>query len=113
MKSQQNWEGTIKGLVIFGMLLTLYGCESVPSGRWEQPQRTDTQATEDLKHCEHVAILESDGQRSVEPFKKTIVVQNYIQRMGCKYVKFEPELIREFLTVLSARTEEMRISRSL
>jgi hypothetical protein len=75
-------------LLITAAVVVLAGCESGPSGRWVQQGRTDAQTAEDLDHCEKVTMQESDGQRSVGPFKEAGVKQNCMERMGYRYVKY-------------------------
>ena len=70
--------------------VALFGCETGPSGQWVQNGRTAQQAEDDHAHCRKVAIQESDGQRSVDPFKETVVEENCMKRMGYTYVKSQP-----------------------
>ena len=81
----------MKELGILGLLLALYGCESVPSGQWVQEGGTEAQMREAMGHCEKVGMLESDGMRSTDPFKEEIVKQNCMRRMGYTYVKLPPK----------------------
>ena len=53
--------------------------------KWE----TDQQAEDDHAHCRKVAMQESDGQRSVDPFKESVVEENCMKRIGYQYVKSE------------------------
>jgi len=72
----------------------LYGCETGPSGRWAQAGRTDQQAQDDYAHCQKVAMQESGGQRSTDPFKESAVAEICMKRMGYTYytyVKDQPK----------------------
>ena len=77
----------MKAAIAFALLLSLYGCDSVSSGHWVQSGYSDVQMTEDFRHCEKVAMLESDGQRSVEPFKEERIKQSCMERKGYSYEK--------------------------
>ena len=83
-------EDTMWILFITVLMGALVGCESGPSGRWVQNGRTDQQAEDDHAHCRKVAMQESDGQRSVDPFKESVVEENCMKRMGYQYVKSQP-----------------------
>jgi len=72
----------------------LSGCETGPSGRWAQAGRTSQEAQDDYAHCQKVAMQESEGQRSTDPFKESTVAENCMKRMGYTYytyVKDEPK----------------------
>ena len=69
----------------------LYGCETGPSGRWVQPGKTDQEAQGDYAHCQNVAMQESEGQRSTDPFKESGVKEDCMKRMGYSYVKDQPK----------------------
>jgi len=77
--------------MVLGLVLMFYGCASAPSGQWVQPGRTQAETTEDFHHCEKVAMQESEGMRSTEPFKEDLIKQKCMQRMGYKWVKTEPK----------------------
>ena len=70
-------------MVLMGMLS---GCATTPSGHWEQAGRTETETQTDLAHCEQVAYLDSQRNKSDEPFKGPIIEKNCMQRMGYTYV---------------------------
>lgn len=74
-------------LLVAVLMGALFGCETGPSGRWVQAGRTDQQAQDDHAHCRKVAMQESDGQRTVDPFKETAVEESCMKRMGYTYVK--------------------------
>ena len=69
----------------------LYGCETGPSGRWVQAGRTDQEAQDDYAHCQKVAMQESEGQRSTDPFKESTVGEKCMKGMGYTYVKDQPK----------------------
>jgi hypothetical protein len=77
-------------LLIAVLVGALFGCETGSSGRWVQDGRTDEQALDDHTHCRKVAMQESDGQRSVDPFKEAVIEENCMKRMGYTYVKNQP-----------------------
>lgn len=70
-------------MVLMGMLS---GCATTPSGHWEQAGRTETETQTDFAHCEQVAYLDSQRNKSDEPFKGPIMEKNCMQRMGYTYV---------------------------
>lgn len=59
-------------------------------GRWIKAGGTDLESQADYAHCEHVAMLDSERMRIVEPFKEEIVKQNGMKKMGYAYVR-DPE----------------------
>ena len=69
--------------VLIGMLS---GCATAPSGHWEQVGRTEMETQDDFAHCEQVAYLDSQRNKSDEPFKGAIIEKNYMQRMGYTYI---------------------------
>ena len=69
----------------------LYGCETGPSGRWVQAGRTDQEAQDDYAQCQKVAMQESEGQRSTDPFKESTVGEKCMKGMGYTYVKDQPK----------------------
>jgi hypothetical protein len=73
--------------LMIGVLLAICGCESVPSGRWVQPERTEAQTKADYDHCEKVAMQEGGGMRSTDVFKEEQVRNNCMQRLGNRYEK--------------------------
>jgi len=73
------------------LLSALVGCETAPSGRWVQNGRTDAEAQDDHAHCQKVAMQESDGQRSVEPFKEAALEENCMKRMGYTFIRNQPK----------------------
>lgn len=77
----------IKVLRFTAFLGVLAGCATGPSGHWEQAGRTPPQIEDDEAHCRKVAMLESDGQRSVDPFKEAKVEESCMRRMGYTSVK--------------------------
>ena len=71
--------------VLIGMLS---GCATdPPSGHWEQTGRTELETQDDLDHCDKVAFLDSQRNKTDEPFKAALVEQNCMERMGYTYVK--------------------------
>ena len=70
-------------MVLIGML---FGCATAPSGHWEQAGRTELETQDDLAHCEKVAYLDSQRNKSDEPFKEAAVQKNCMQRMGYTYI---------------------------
>jgi hypothetical protein len=78
-------------LLIAVLMGALFGCQTGSSWRWVQAGRTDQQTEDDHAHCQKVAMQESDGQRSVDPFKEAIVEENCMRRMGYTYVKNPPK----------------------
>jgi len=69
----------------------LWGCKTGPSGHWVQAGRTDQEAQDDLAHCEKVAYLDSQRNKTDEPFKEAQVEKNCMERMGYTYVKDQPK----------------------
>ena len=69
----------------------LYGCETGPSGRWAQAGRTSQEAQDDYAHCQKVAMQESEGQRSTDPFKESTVGEKCMKGTGYTYVKDQPK----------------------
>ena len=70
----------------FTVLIGIWGCASAPSGHWEQAGRSELETQDDLAHCEHVAFLDSQRNKTDEPFKGPQVEKNCMQRMGYTYV---------------------------
>ncbi len=68
------------------VLIGLSGCATAPSGHWEQAGRTESETQDDLAHCEHVAFLDSQRNKTDEPFKGPQIEKNCMQRMGYTYV---------------------------
>ena len=68
--------------VVLGLLA---GCESGPSGRWIQDGKTDLDAQQDYAQCERDAIFNSEGLRSVEPFKESMQKKSCMKQKGYKY----------------------------
>jgi hypothetical protein len=77
---------TMKTLCLGVLPGMLSGCATAPSGHWEQAGRTEVETRDDLAHCEHVAFLESQRNKSDEPFKGPIIEKNCMQRMGYTYI---------------------------
>ena len=75
---------TLRLTVLIGMLS---GCATVPSGHWEQDGRPELETQDDFAHCEQVAYLESQRNKSDEPFKGAQVEKNCMERMGYTYIK--------------------------
>jgi hypothetical protein len=75
---------TLRLTVLIGILS---GCATVPSGHWEQDGRTELESQDDFAHCEQVAYLESQRNKSDEPFKGAQVEKNCMERMGYTYIK--------------------------
>jgi len=72
--------------VLIGMVL---GCAATtPSGHWEQAGRTEIETKDDLAHCEHVAFLDSQRNKTDEPFKGPQIEKNCMERMGYTYTKY-------------------------
>ena len=69
--------------VLIGMLS---GCATAPSGHWEQDGRTELETQRDFAHCEQVAYLESQRNKTDEPFKGAQVEKNCMERMGYTYI---------------------------
>ena len=75
---------TLLVTMLFGMLS---GCATTaPSGHWEQTGRTELETQGDLAHCEQVAYLDSQRNKSDEPFKGPIIEKNCMQRLGYTYI---------------------------
>ncbi|HJT19737.1 MAG TPA: hypothetical protein VJ746_04675 [Nitrospira sp.] len=70
-------------MVLVGMFL---GCSTAPSGHWEQAGRTEAETRDDFAHCEQVAFLDSQRNKTDEPFKGAQIEKNCMQRMGYTYV---------------------------
>jgi len=75
---------TLRLTVFIGMLS---GCATAPSGHWEQAGRTELETQDDFAHCEKVAYLDSQRNKTGEPFKEAQVEKNCMQRMGYTYTK--------------------------
>lgn len=71
-------------VVLLGMLS---GCVAAPSGYWEQAGRTEMETHDDLAHCEKTAYLDSQRNKTDEPFKGLIIEKNCMQRLGYTYSK--------------------------
>ncbi len=69
--------------VLIGML---FGCATAPSGHWKQAGRTELETQDDLAHCEKVAYLDSQRNKTDEPFKGAIIEKNCMQRLGYSYI---------------------------
>ncbi|MEO5955306.1 MAG: hypothetical protein ABIR36_06405 [Nitrospiraceae bacterium] len=69
--------------VLIGMLS---GCATTPSGRWEQTGRTELETQDDFAHCEKTAYLDSQRNKTDEPFKGPIIEKNCMQRLGYTYI---------------------------
>ena len=80
-------EGEMRILLIAVLAGALFGCQTGPSGRWVQAGRTDLEAQADYGHCEKVAMQESEGMRSTDPFKETSIKESCMKRMGYEYVR--------------------------
>ena len=52
---------TLRLTVLVGMLA---GCATAPSGHWEQEERTELETQDDYAHCEKVAYLDSQRNKT-------------------------------------------------
>ena len=75
---------TLRLTVLIGMLS---GCTTAPSGHWEQEGRTELDTQGDFAHCDQVAYLESQRNKTDEPFKGAQVEKNCMERLGYTYIK--------------------------
>lgn len=77
----------MKTLCFTALIGLLSGCATAPSGHWEQTGRTELETQDDLEHCDKVAFLDSQRNKTDEPFKAALVEQNCMERMGYTYIK--------------------------
>jgi hypothetical protein len=70
----------------------LSGCATTPVGHWEQAGRTTQETNDDFAHCEHVAYLDSQRNKTDEPFKGPQIEKNCMERMGYTYVKHSKDM---------------------
>lgn len=76
----------MKTLYVVLLIEMLLGCATAPSGHWEQAGRTELETQDDLAHCEQVAYLDSQRNKTDEPFKGPIIEKNCMQRLGYSYI---------------------------
>jgi hypothetical protein len=74
---------TVYVAMLIGMLS---GCATTPSGHWEQTGRTEQETQDDFAYCEKTAYLDSQRNKTDEPFKGPIIEKNCMQRLGYTYV---------------------------
>jgi len=74
---------TVYVALLIGMLS---GCATTPSGHWEQAGRTEQETQDDFVHCEKTAYLDSQRNKTDEPFKGPIIEKNCMQRLGYNYI---------------------------
>ncbi len=77
----------MKTFCIAVLIGLLSGCATAPTGHWEQAGRTEQETQDDFAHCEHVAYLDSQRNKTDEPFKGPQIEKNCMERMGYTYVK--------------------------
>ena len=75
-------------ILLILVAVMLAACDT--PGRWIKAGGTDLESQADYAHCEHIAMLDSEGMRSVEPFKEEIVKQNCMKKMGYAYLRDTP-----------------------
>lgn len=76
----------MKTMYVAMLIGMLSGCATAPSGHWEQAGRTDLETQDDFAHCEKTAYLDSQRNKSDEPFKGPIIEKNCMQRLGYTYI---------------------------
>ena len=77
----------MKTLCFTVLIGLLSGCATAPSGHWEQTGRTESETQDDLDHCDKVAFLDSQRNKTDEPFKGAQVEKNCMERLGYTYIK--------------------------
>jgi phosphopentomutase len=78
--------GIMKTVYVALLIGMLSGCATTPSGHWEQAGRTEQETQDDFAHCEQVAYLDSQRNKTDEPFKGPIIEKNCMQRLGYNYI---------------------------